>query len=404
MKKLVTICLVLAWVVSFGCKREQIIPELIPGRNKLFAGYAVEAVGHLKQAEIDEKEKDEPRALLLIAYSYALSRNATWLRRNNLEKDYRNERSTRLNALNDSEIDKIFKVLNERHRVEKVAIQILIDKGTPVIPLILEDYLNNRHPNAHKGFTSALIEIGSDGLEQLLTAIQAAETTKTVKIRLIRVIGDIGDPSILDKLEAIKKTTDDEALLTEMNVVLYRLGKQEYKDEIEAGLDSDNVLVRQASARSMVLLNKPATSKLIDSLKDTDDEVRKSIVKALQKHADPKAVDNLVDMLTNDSSGSTKQVVIDTLTQYADNGLANGLAHRLIKLLTETDIPDHEDRLRIIQLLSKPAYIKQIQEADRHDNLHPNLWVYYDSKETIKMVKDELNTLLLILDGGELEE
>ena len=84
MKKLVTIYLVLAWVVSLGCKRAQIIPELSPGRDKLLlAGLAVDAIDHLKRAEIDEKDKAEPRALLLIAYSHALSTNLTWLKSKN---------------------------------------------------------------------------------------------------------------------------------------------------------------------------------------------------------------------------------------------------------------------------------------------------------------------------------
>ena len=405
MKKLVTICLVLAWVVSLGCKRDQIIPELSPGRDKLLlAGLAVEAIDHLKRAERDEKDKAEPRALLLIAYSHALSTNLPWLKSNNLETEYRNQRSIRLKALNDDEIDEIFKVLNARYRVQKDARQILVDKGTPVISLIVENFLNNRHLNAHQGFDYVLTQIGSDGLEQILTAVGAAKTPKNVKIRLIRVIGDIGDPVILKKLEAFKKTTNDEALLTEINVVLYQLGNKTYKNEIEAGLDSDNVLVRRAAARSMVLLNKPATSKLIGVLKDTDDQVRRDIVKALREHVDANAVNNLVDILTNGSSGNTKQVALNTLDYYAERGLADGLAPRLINLLTQTEIANHEDRIRIVQLMSKPALVKQIEAADPFDNLPATIYNYYETQESNDLVKTELSTLLLKLDEGEQAE
>ena len=399
MKKLVTIYLVLAWVVSLGCKRDQIIPELSPGRDKLLlAGLAVDAIDHLKRAEIDEKDKAEPRALLLIAYSHALSTNLTWLKSKNLETEYRNERNARLKALNSDEIDEIFKVLNKRHRVQKSAQQILIDKGPPVIPLIVENFLNKRHPNAHQGFDYVLTQIGSDGLEQLLTAVNAAETTKNVKRRLIRVIGDIEDPVIQEELEASKKTINDSALLTEINVVLYRLGNKTYKNEIQAGLDSDNVLVRQAAARAMVLLNKPATSKLIDALKDTDDQVRRDIVKALKVHVDANAVDNLVDILTNGSSGITKQIAVNTLEYYAEKGLADGLAPRLIDLLTNTEITNHEDRIRIVQLISTPVLVKQIKAADPFDNLPATIYDYYETKENNDLVKSELNTLLLELD------
>ncbi len=98
MKKLLAIYLVLIWVVSFGCKQEKIIPELSPGRDKLLgAGLAIDAIeNHLKLAEIEEVNKDEPRALLLIAYSHALSTNLTWLKNNEKETEYRNERTRRL--------------------------------------------------------------------------------------------------------------------------------------------------------------------------------------------------------------------------------------------------------------------------------------------------------------------
>ena len=405
MKKLVTICLVLVWVVSFGCKREQIIPELSPGRDKLLlAGLAVESIEHLKRAEIDEKDKSEPRALLLIAYSHALSQNLAWLKSNNLETEYRNERTKRLKALNDDEIDEIFKVLNGRNPVLRDATQILIDKGTPVVPLILEDFLNNRHPDAHDSFLDALTQIGSKGLEQLLAAVDAARPPKAVKIRLIRVMGDIGDASIQEKLEELRNTINDNALQTEINVVLYRLGNKTYQNKIEAGLDSDNVLVRQAAARSMVILNKPSTSKLVSALKDPDDQVRRSIVKALKKHVDPNAVDNLVDILTNGSSGNTKQIALNTLNQYVESGIADGLAPRLINLLTKTEINNHEDRIRIVQLISKAALVKQIQAADPFDNLPAKIYDYYDTKEGNDLVKDELNSLLLKLDEGEQPE
>lgn len=405
MKKLVTICLVLAWVVSLGCKRDNIIPELSPGRDKLLlAGLAVDSIVHLKQAEIDEKDKAEPRALLLIAYSHALAKNLAYLKSSNLETEYQNQRNARLKALTNDEIDEIFKVLNERHRVQKSAQKILIDKGTPVIPLIVEDFLNNRHPNAHQGFDDILKQIGSDGLEELLTAINADETPKDVKRRLIRVIGEIGDPVIQDKLEASKKIINDKALLTEINVVLYRLGNKAYKDEIEAALDSDNVLVRQAAARSMVLLNKPGPSKLIAALKDTDDQVRRDIINALRKHVDVNAVDNLVHILTNSSSGNTKQLAVDTLEYYAEKGLTDGLALRLINLLTQTEITNHEDRLRIVQLMSTPVLVKEIEAADPYDNLPATIYNYYETKEHNDLVKTELNTLLILLERGEQAE
>ena len=64
------IVLLLIGVVSFGCKQEQVITQLEVGRSKLLnAGLAMEAVEHLERAEVEEVNKVEPRALLIIAYS-----------------------------------------------------------------------------------------------------------------------------------------------------------------------------------------------------------------------------------------------------------------------------------------------------------------------------------------------
>ena len=403
MKRLVTICLILLWVVSFGCKQEKIIPEISPGRAKLLqAGLAIEAIEeHLKLAEVEEEEKNEVRALLLIGYSHALSVNIAWLRTNNKESEYKNERARRLAELNLSEMQEICQVLDERNRVQKDTIQILIDKGTPVIPLLIKSFIENRYTNAHSDFDSILIKIGSKGLDELFTAVDNTDTPVLVRDKLIRIIGDIGDSSAKVRLESLKDKETDAGLKMEIITALYRLGTKSYQKDIETGLDDTNVVARRAAARSMILLNQPSTSKMVKALKDTDDLVRISITRALQKHVDANAVDNLVDMLINDSSIKTKKVVVDTLNLYVEKGIVSGLAPRLIELLLNTPISNHEDRVLIVQLLSKPALIKEIQEADQFDNLPFKLDDYYREKESNPTVKNELNSLLLILEEPE---
>ena len=390
--------------MSFGCKQEKIIPELKPGRQKLLAGLAIEAVSHLKLAEIEEKNKDEPRALLLIAYSYALSTESTWLKSNNLEIEYRNERTRRLAELNTSEMEEIFQILNERHLFQKDVRQILIDKGVPVVPLILKNFIKNKYSDAHEDFTTILTQIGSKGIDELFIAVNDADTSIPVKDRLIRIIADIGDSSAQERLESLKNTVSDTGLKIEILSALYRLGNKAYQKDIEAGLTDNNVLARQAAARSMILLNQPSTDKMIKALTDTDDSVRLAIVQALEKHTDKNAVDTLFSMLTNDSSINTKKAVVETLNHYAENGLADGLAPRLITLLIGTEIPNHEDRVFIVQLLKKPALIKQIQAADPYDNLQYKLSDYYENKETNPTVNGVLNELLLEFDKDEPEE
>ncbi len=402
MKKFVTICVVFTWVVSFGCKQEKIIRDLPEGRKMLLeAGLAVESISVLKRAEEAEEVKAEPRALLLIAYSRALSKELAYLKSSNLETEYRKERTRRLNDIKSDEIEEIIQILNARKQVQDDVIQILIDKGTPVIPIILNSFLQDRYDKAYDHFGNILTQIGVKGLEELMSAIEAAETPTSVKVRLVRVLGAMGEAAAKERLEAVKKTIQDAGLEMEINVALYQIGDKEYGKVIEEGLQNSNLVARQAAARSVVMLDQPSTSKLINALKDEDDQVRRSVAIALQKHIDANAVDNLVEILTNDSGGSTKQSALNTLNHYAENKLADGLAPRLISLLIETEITDHTDRLRIAQLLNKPALIQQIEAADRADryaNLPHKLYEYYRNKEDNRLVKSELTSLLIKLE------
>ena len=393
MKKVLMISLLIG-VVSFGCRQEQVITQLEVGRGKLLdAGLTIEAVGHLKRAEQEEVNKVEPRALLLIAYSNALSTGMA--KSFNLEDEYRRQRAQRITALGQYEMKKILQILGERHRVQKDAIQILIDKGEPAVPLILDSLIKGRYKNIQADFLEILHGIGSKGVAQLLTAAGDANTPAHVKIQFIRIVGDIGDAAASAGLESLQKATADAGLKMEMNTALYQLGNKGYQENIVAGLGDSNVIVRRAAAKSMASLNAPPTTKMVTALKDTDDTVRMDIATALQKHRDPDAVDNLVDILTGDSSLDTKQVALDTLNIYVQNGLANGVAARLIDLLTNTEIANHEDRLLIAQLLKKPALIKQIEKANQYDNLPHKLDDYYRTKEENVMVKTALNELLL---------
>ncbi len=395
MKKLLMILLLMG-VISFGCRQEQVITQLEVGRGKLFAGLSLEAAQHLERAEQEEENKVEPRALLILAYSNAISTGAA--KTHNVEARYQSERDQRIGQLGEYEIKKILQLLGERHRVQKDAIQVLIDRGAPAVPFILEDLVKNRYRAVHGDFIQILTGIGSAAINDLLKTAGDSSTPPAVKIQLVRIVGDIGDTSAAAGLEALHNATTDEGLKMEINTALYLLGNEGSEGRIIEGLGDANPVVRRAAAKSMMFLKEHPTAKMIDALDDADDTVRMDIAKALQKYPDAGAVDGLLAILTNGSSLNTKQAAIDTLHHYAENGLADGLAPRLIAILTNPEVVNHEDRLRIVQLLKKPALIKQIDEADQYDNLPHTLDVFYRETETNDMVKDALNELLLAIE------
>ena len=396
MKKLLMI-LLLTGVVSFGCQQEQVITQLEVGRSKLLnAGLSLEAVQHLERAEHEEKHKVEPRVLLILAYSSAISTGAA--RTHNVETRYKTERDRRIGELSGFEMKKILQILGERHRVQKDAMQVLVDKGAPAVPFVLEDLVKNRYSQVHGDFVQILKEIGSAGINDILKAAGDSKTPPAVKIQLIRIIGDIGDTSAATGLEALQNSTTDDGLKMEINTALYLLGNVGSEGKIVEGLTDGNPVVRRAAAKSMMFLKEHPTNKLIAALDDSDDTVRMDIAMALRKYPDAGAVDGLVAILTDGSSLNTKQVAIDTLDHYAEKGLAGGLAGRLIEVLANPEVVNHEDRLRIVQLLKRPALLKQIEGADQYDNLPHKLDVFFREAETNDMVKDALNELLLQLE------
>ena len=409
MKKSLMILLLIG-VVSFGCQQKQVITQLEVGRSKLLnAGLTMEAVSHLERAEVEEVNKVEPRALLIIAYSNAISTRAAEMF--NVETRFQSERARLLNQLGEFEIKKILEILGERHRIQKDAVQVLIDRGAPVVPFVLDNLVKDRNREAHDDFFQILKQIGGEGVDTILETVSDSATPIAVKVKLIRTVGEIGDATATAGLEQLHNSIGDEGLKMEVDTALYLLGHPEYKEKIIAGLSDANVVVRRAAAKALVSLNDAPTTKIVEALKDVDDTVRMDAAKALQKYHDASAVDNLIAALNSGAdsepkqAAKMKQAAMDTLHLYAEKGMADGLAARFIELLTNSEVTDHENRLRMVQLLKKPVLIKQVEEADQYDNLPHKIFQIYEA-ETNDMVKDELIKLLDVIkqdDGDGIE-
>ncbi|MXZ00700.1 HEAT repeat domain-containing protein [Candidatus Poribacteria bacterium] len=403
------IVLLLIGVVSFGCQQKQIITQLEVGRKKLLdAGLTMEAVGHLERAEVEEVNKVEPRALLVIAYGHAISTGAA--RVYQVESRFQSERDRRIAQLGEFEIKRILEILGERHRVQKDAVQVLVDRGASAVPFVLENLVKNRYTGAHDDFYQILKEIGGDGVDTILKTVLDSATPVPVKVELIRTVGEIGDATATAGLEQLHNSIADKGLKMEVDTALYLLGHPEYKEKIVAGLNDANVVVRRAAAKALVSLEDPPVAKIVEALKDTDGAVRMYAAKALQKYHDASAVDNLIAVLNSGADSEAqqaakmKQTAMYTLHLYAEKGMADGLAARFIELLTNSEVTDHNNRLRIVQLLKKPVLIKQVEEADQYDNLPHKIYQLYEA-ETNDMVKDELIKLLDVIkqDDGDLE-
>lgn len=406
MKRLLNILMILMLVAGAGCN-QQVITQLEVGRDKLLdAGLEIEAIEHLKLAETKEAkseiEKVEPRALLLIAYTTALSTGDAQTLGANLVDDYKVEREKRLAELNTAEMRKILDVLNERHRVQKDAMQVLIDKGNDAVPLLIESLGRTWKYTQIKGeLVDMLYDIGSKGLDHIIAALKTPDTPVAVKSTLVQLVGKINDKRVVSELESIRAGLNaaDAGLIMELNVALYKLGKKStFKPKIIAGLNDSEVAVRRAASKALAELNDSPAAQIVSVLKDSDAQVRMHAARALQKFPTETAVIPLIKILKSDSDADTKKAATRALIAHAKKGLGKNMAVRLINELDQLDDPN--DRLRIVQILKTDELLKQIKAHPSEDNVEYNLWKYFDGEEQNDMVKEELNILLLMLESA----
>ena len=404
MKSLLMIPMILMLVACAGCNRAKPITKLEVGREKLLgAGRTIEAIGDLTEAETKEaktpQQKVEPRALLLIAYTNALSTGDAQIQ--GLVEPFENERQRRLVAMGEAEMRHIIRVLNEQHRIQKDAMQVLIDKGSDVVPVLIESL--RRYPKIQKELIEMLSQIGSKdprGLNQMIAALKLpnTNTSPSVKVTLVQLIGLINDKRAIPDLESVRDS-GDMGLRMEIDIALYKLGETEHRANIIDGLKDSNVAVRRAASKALSEINDSPVGEIITILKDSDAQVRAYAAQALIKFPTKKAINPLIDILKKDSDERVKEVAKKALIVHAQKRLGKKLAARLINELESGQIAESNDRLRIVQILKTDELKRQIKNAPLDDQLEYNLYKYFEEKEQNDMVKEELNRLLLELES-----
>ena len=394
MKKVVIIPLVIVLLASFGCETKQKGPSnLSVGRSKLIeSGNALEAVDHLEKAEQEEANKLEPRALLVIAYSYGLATGDAGSY--GVEAEFKSQRSQRIQELTEAEIRQLLQILSRPSRVQKAGLQALVDQGPETSVIILDSLVRGRYPALHENFTEMLVEMGSDSLDLILARLNDETTPPAIRTKLVQVLSKIGDAEAVDVLKMLQSGTSDPALAMEINTTLYQLGEDSYKKDIIAGLSHSDVAVRRAAAKTMVDIGDISPKTLIAGLKDEDSEVVTYLVEALAVHQDAAAVDPLMNILTSELSKDPKQAAIDTLDIYGQKKITGGLSRRITMLLTGGTVSDPDNRFYLVQLLKREPFLRQIRALESIEGLASKLYQYHQETETETLVKTALKQLL----------
>ena len=400
MKKLLMALLSVLLVTGIACEQKQTITKLEVGRNKLLGSdLVIEAITALQDAEIEEGNKTELRALLLIAYTHAIDIGDAKAQRR--VDEYTRERTRRLEDMDNAQMKVILGVLNKGQRVQDSARRVLVDKGIGAVPLLVESVVKRHYVNLRESvLLDMLHEIGSTALPEVIKAIGDANTPATARQDLVRLVGRIGDANAVADLES-SRNSSDAALSMEINAALYKLGKEEYKKEIVEGLGNSDVAVRRSATKAMQDLKDVPTAEIVKVLDDSDGQVRLYAVQALKKFPDQNATDTFVQILKSDPDENVKGTAAEALVAYANQGLGKGLARKLVDELMSGEISLPKDRVRVVQLVTKEALRKQIQAmpTDMRTDLEYNLDQYRQNTEQNPTVKGELRRLLLALEA-----
>ncbi len=397
MRYFTSILLILILFTCFGCDTKQKGPSnLSVGRDKLInSGLTIEAIEqNLLKAEKEEEDKTEPRALLVIAYSHALASGAA--KDQGVEVEYKKQRTERIAALNEAEINKMLEILSKRSEVQQDGFQALVAKGTDAAVILIESLASGLYPDIHNNIILALGQMGTKAIDPILDSIADAKVNPDVKTKLIQVLGKIGDEKAVERLKSIDLTNMSDALKMTVYTTLYRLGDTKYNSKILAGLTANEIKVRRAAAKAMANLKNVNTNTLITALKDDDSQIVADIAKALSVHKTKDAVDPLVDIFKSAHDHKAKQAVLNTLATYieAGGGLTRGLASRMTYLLIDKEVSSSEDRLMLVQFL-KTHMVKQLKAAMLfNENLQNKFYEYSQSEGESEFVKRELNELL----------
>ena len=397
MKRILIIPIVVLLLASLGCETKQKGPSnLSVGKSKLIhSGNALEAVAHLEKAEEEEVNKLEPRALLVIAYSYGLSTGDA--NAGGVEAKFRNQRTQRIEALTEAEMKNILQVLSQPSagQVRKAGLQALVDKGHDTAVLILDSLAKGRYPSLHADFTQMLVDMGPDELDLILARLTDEMTSSALRGKLVQVLTGIGDAKAIDALKSVQTGAGvDPGLAMQINTTLYQLGEESYKKDIIAGISHSDVAVRRAAAKAMVDIKGISPKTLIAGLKDEDSEVVTSLVEALEVHRDAAATDALMNILTGELNKDPKQAAINTLDVYGQEKLARGLAKRVTMLLVGGTVSDPDNRYYLVQLLRREPFKKQIRALKTIEDLGSKLHEYHDKTEQEDLVKIPLAQLL----------
>ncbi len=395
MKKFSTLLMFLVLAVGIGCNQEQPITQLEVGREKLLgAGLSIEAVEHLKRAETEEAktpaEKIEPRVLLLIAYSHAISTGDARTQR--VEAEYKQARDERIAALKDTEMKKMLQLLAQRYRTQASTMQILVDKGAGAVPVLIEYLGIRRYLALRNDLVEMLYQIGSEGVNHITTTLSDTNTSPEMKVILTRLIGRINDSSAIPALEAIQSGSAP-GLRMEINIALYNLGREEYRTQIITGLSDNDVTVRRAAAQAMLRLDNPPADELVKALSDADASVRMYAGQTLEKYPTENAISRLVEILISDTDEAVKDAASKALIIHGEQDFGKGIAQVLIKALP--GVGDPKDRIRMVLILKREAFMEQIKNAPKahDDNIEYDLFLYFNQEQN-DMVKEELSMLL----------
>jgi len=193
------------------------------------------------------------------------------------------------------------------------------------VPLI--GMLNRSDPSLRFVTSEALIHLGSAAVPSLIDTLNHKDPV--VVSAAAEILGKIGDQRAIEPLTEALKHRDSDRVRLSVATALGAIGGKEVVVPLIRLLKNKDSVVQYAAAEALAVIGQPAVPFLIDELKNTDPDIVLIAINTLGKTGEQQAVQPLIDLLHNDLPDAVRMSVVKALGRLKDPRAVPVLMDRL---------------------------------------------------------------------------
>ena len=186
---------------------------------------------------------------------------------------------------------------NRESVVRRMAAKALLELKDPLSVDALIEALNDNDAQVQGNAREALKGIGKPAVVPLTAFLR--DDNPSLCMEVIKLLGDMGDSAAVGYLVGVLKHFRSWSLRCEASGALGKIEDPRIVGSLIEALNDRNLCVREAAAKSLREVGKPAVDPLVESLRDENYDVCFRSIVLLGEIGDGRAVEPLVGVLRN---------------------------------------------------------------------------------------------------------